>query len=402
MGQFVATAHLDCFSGIAGDMLLAALIDAGAPIDPIRAMLERLNLPVTLGVEEVSHCGVRALHLEVEAPADQPARHLPEIQEIITVAGLPPRARQRALDAFQVLGEAEAAIHNVPLDKVHFHEVGALDSITDILGSALALDLLEIDHLSAAPVPLGSGRVKCDHGWMPVPAPATALLMRGLPLAPNPVEGELTTPTGASVLKAWVHQWTSQPLLTYDRVGHGAGTRRYPTHPNLLRVFVGHGSPAAEFESDWVWQLETTIDDQPGEVIAHAVSRALQAGALDAHTIATQMKKGRPGCLLVVLAPEGREADIARVVLAETRSLGLRKNRVARWKLPRRAGECATPWGAVRVKWSRQQGLKGAPEWQPSPEFDDCQAIAIARGLPLVEVTRVATESAWAAGPPAD
>ncbi len=402
MGHFVATAHLDCFSGIAGDMLLAALLDAGAPLDPIRGMLDRLKLPVTLGVEEVSHCGVRALHLEVEAPADQPARHLPEIQEIIVASDMPQRARQRALDAFQVLGEAEAAIHNVPLDKVHFHEVGALDSITDILGSAFALDLLEIDRISAAPVPLGSGRVKCDHGWMPIPAPATALLMRGLPLAPNPVEGELTTPTGASVLKAWVNQWTSQPLATYDRVGHGAGTRRYPTHPNLLRVFVGKGGSRNEFDTDWVWQLETTLDDQPGEVIAHALSQALLAGALDAYTIATQMKKGRPGCLLVVLAPEGREAEIARVVLAETRSLGLRRQRVARWKLPRRAGECATPWGTVRVKWARHPGLQGTSDWQPSPEFDDCQALAGGAGVPLVEVVRVATESARAAGPPAD
>jgi uncharacterized protein (TIGR00299 family) protein len=396
----VATAHLDCFSGIAGDMLLAALIDAGAPVDPLRAMLDRLKLPVTLGVEEVSHCGVRALHLEIEAPEDQPARHLPEIQDIIVASELPPRARQRALDAFQVLGEAEAAIHNVPLEKVHFHEVGALDSITDILGSAYALDLLDLDHLSAAPVPLGSGRVKCDHGWMPVPAPATALLMRGLPLAPNPVEGELTTPTGAAVLKAWVNQWTSQPLLTYDRVGHGAGTRRYPTHPNLLRVFVGQGSASTGLETDWVWQLETTIDDQPGEVIAHAASQALLAGALDAYTIATHMKKGRPGCLLVVLAPEGKEAAIAALVLAETRSLGLRRTRVARWKLPRQAGECVTPWGTVRVKWAKLQGLKGALEWQPSPEFDDCQSIARSHQVPLVEVTRVATESAWAAGLP--
>lgn len=400
LGIFVATAHLDCFSGIAGDMLLAALIDAGAPIDPIRQMLATLSLPVTLGVEEVSHCGVRALHLQVEAPIDQTARHLPEIKDFITRSGMPHRAQKRALDAFQVLAEAEAAIHNTTIDKVHFHEVGALDSITDILGSAFALNLLEIDRITAAPVPLGSGRVKCDHGWMPVPAPATALLMRGLPLAPNPVEGELTTPTGAAVLKAWVNDWISQPLGSYDMVGHGAGTRRYPTHPNLLRVFLTKAAHPANLESDWVWQLETTIDDQPGEVIAHAVSQVLLAGALDAYTIATQMKKGRPGCLLVVLAPEGRESAITQTLLAETRSLGLRRSRVARWKLPRRQGECATAWGPVRVKWSRQQLVQGAHDWEPSPEFDDCQAIALKHHLPLVEVVRIATEAARSAGPP--
>lgn len=396
----MATAHLDCFSGIAGDMLLAALIDAGAPVDPIRAMISRLELLVTLEVEEVSHCGVRALHLLVEAPDHQPARHLPEIQDIIQRSGMPERARQRALDAFQRLGEAEAAVHNVPLDKVHFHEVGALDSITDILGSALALELLDVDRITAAPVPPGSGRVKCDHGWMPVPAPATALLLRGLPLAANPVEGELTTPTGASVLKAWVNEWVGQPLGQFDKVGHGAGTRRYPTHPNILRVFLNRVPHQQDLESDWIWQLETALDDQPGEVIGHAMTRVLEAGALDAYTIATQMKKGRPGSLLVVLAPEGREESIARVLMTETRTLGLRRNRVARWKLARRQGEVQTPWGTVRVKWSRQLVVQGAHDWEPSPEFDDCKAIALKYQLPLVEVTQLAAEKARAIGPP--
>lgn len=396
----MATAHLDCFSGIAGDMLLAALIDAGAPIDPLRAMISRLELPVTLEVEEVSHCGVRALHLQVEAPENQPARHLPEIQDIIQRSGLPDRARQRALDAFQCLGEAEAAIHNVPLEKVHFHEVGALDSITDILGSALALDLLEVDTITAAPVPPGSGRVKCDHGWMPVPAPATALLLRGLALAANPVDGELTTPTGASILKAWVNDWVGQPLGKFDKVGHGAGTRRYPTHPNILRVFLNRSPRQQDLESDWIWQLETALDDQPGEVIGHAMARVLEAGALDAYSIATQMKKGRPGSLLVVLAPEGKEEAIARVLMTETRTLGLRRNRVARWKLARRSGEIQTPWGNVRVKWSRQLVVRDAHDWEPSPEFDDCQAIALKYQLPLVEVTQMVTEKARAIGPP--
>ncbi len=388
----MATAHLDCFSGIAGDMLLAALVDAGAPLDAVRAMLARLGLPVTVAVDEVKHCGVRALHLLVEAPANQPARHLADILDLIDRAGLPDLARNRAIRAFTRLGEAEAAVHQMPLEKVHFHEVGALDSITDILGSALALSLLDIQHITASPVPLGSGRVKCDHGFMPVPAPATALLMRGLPIAPPPVEGELTTPTGAAVLASWVDAWTSQPGI-YHQVGHGAGTRRYPTHPNLLRVFLNtaqSGQGATDLETDWIWQLETTVDDISGEVLGYTQALLLEAGALDVHAIAAQMKKGRPGTLLVVLAPEGLEVSLAQILFRETRSLGVRKSRLERWKLPRSAGSCTTPWGEVRVKWSVVPGGTG----EPSPEFEDCQNLARRHGLPLVEVMRVAQAAA--------
>ena len=388
----MATAHLDCFSGIAGDMLLAALVDAGAPLDAVRAMLARLGLPVTVAVDEVKHCGVRALHLLVEAPANQPARHLADILDLIDRAGLPDLARNRAILAFTRLGEAEAAVHQMPLEKVHFHEVGALDSITDILGSALALSLLDIQHITASPVPLGSGRVKCDHGFMPVPAPATALLMRGLPIAPPPVEGELTTPTGAAVLASWVDAWTSQPGI-YHQVGYGAGTRRYPTHPNLLRVFLNtaqSGQGATDLETDWIWQLETTVDDISGEVLGYTQALLLEAGALDVHAIAAQMKKGRPGTLLVVLAPEGLEVSLAQILFRETRSLGVRKSRLERWKLPRSAGSCPTPWGEVRVKWSVVPGGTG----EPSPEFEDCQNLARRHGLPLVEVMRVAQAAA--------
>jgi len=279
----MAHLHLDLFSGIAGDMLLSALTDAGAPLDPLREALARLDLPVSVDVETVSHCGIQALHLVVEAPEEQPARNLPEITALLDWSGIPARARDRAMAAFRELAVAEAEIHGTTVDKVHFHEVGALDSITDLMGCALALDLLGVDTISSRSVPLGSGMVTCEHGRMPIPAPATALLARGMPVANPPVTGELTTPTGAAMLKAWVSEWRDQPP-GYDKVGTGAGTRRYIDHPNLLRVFLNsHG--AHPWKPERISKLETWVDDVPGDVVAHLLSLALSEGALDAAAV---------------------------------------------------------------------------------------------------------------------
>lgn len=380
--------HLDCFSGIAGDMLLAALTDAGASLEPLRECLARLALPVTVGVEEVSHCGIRALHLIVESPGDQPARNLPEITGLIERSGLPERARTRALAAFGSLAEAEAEIHGTTVDKVHFHEVGALDSITDLMGSALALELLGIDTISSGPVPLGSGMVNCEHGRMPVPAPATALLARGFRLASPPVSGELTTPTGAAMLKAWVGEWRDQPS-GYEKVGMGAGTRRYLDHPNLLRAFIGSG--ATEWKNERITQLETWVDDVPGDIVSHLMSQALALGALDVSTQPNVMKKGRPGQSITILSkPELAEA-MAKLLFRETGTLGIRHQRVERWVLGRREGTVETPWGMVRVKWA----LVGPGDERPDPEHEDCQALAVRHGVPLSTVRISAVEAAW-------
>lgn len=384
----MAHLHLDAFSGVAGDMLLSALCDAGAPLDPLREVLSRLQLPVTVTTEEVMHCGIRALHLLVTAPDDQPTRHLPEIRAIIDQSGMPVRACERALAAFDTLAVAEAEIHGLPVEKVHFHEVGALDSITDILGCALALELLKVDSISSRSIPLGSGTVTCEHGRMPIPAPATALLVRGMPIAKPPVTGELTTPTGAAMLKAWVQEWVEQPS-TYTTVGTGAGTRRYLEHPNLLRVFLNK-SEATQRKVERISRLETWVDDIGGDALGYLLERALAAGALDAALAPITMKKSRPGHAVVVLCKPEKAALMAELIFQETGSLGIRHEIIERWVLPRRESLTSTPWGAVRVKWAHV-----APgDERPDPEHDDCAALAQRHGVALSIIRNAALASA--------
>lgn len=384
----MAHLHLDLFSGIAGDMLLSALTDAGAPLDPLREALARLDLPVSVDVETVSHCGIQALHLVVEAPEEQPARNLPEITALLDRSGIPARARDRAMAALRELAVAEAEIHGTTVDKVHFHEVGALDSITDLMGCALALDLLGVDTISSRSVPLGSGMVTCEHGRMPIPAPATALLARGMPVANPPVTGELTTPTGAAMLKAWVSEWRDQPP-GYDKVGTGAGTRRYIDHPNLLRVFLNsHG--AHPWKSERISKLETWVDDVPGDVVAHLLSLALSEGALDAAAVPAAMKKGRSGHAITILARPSDAERLARLMFRETGTLGIRHGVIERWVLPRRQGTVDTPWGTVRVKWA----MVGPGDERPDPEHDDCADLARRHSVPLATIRNAAIEAA--------
>lgn len=384
----MAHLHLDCFSGVAGDMLLSALTDAGASLDPLRESLAALKLPVRVEVEEVSHCGIRALHLVVESPEDQPTRNLPEIEGLIRQSGMPERAQSRSLAAFHELARAEAEIHGTSIDKVHFHEVGALDSITDLMGCALALETLGIDTISSRPVPLGSGMVTCEHGRMPIPAPATALMTRGIPVADPPVTGELTTPTGAAMLKAWVTEWRDQPP-GYDKVGTGAGTRRYIDHPNLLRVFI-NGRAGLDWQTERVAQIETWVDDVPGDAISHLLSEALAKGALDAAAFPIVMKKGRPGHAVTILARPETAKGLAELVFRETGSLGIRHKVIERWILPRRQGTAETPWGPVRVKWA----LVGPGDERPDPEHDDCAELARKHGVPLSVIRNAAQNAA--------
>src|SRR5271165_4048697 len=218
-------AHFDCFSGISGDMTLAALIDAGVDAAAILAGINSLGLPIAVEVEKVRKGGFRATHVRVEAPPDDTHRFLPEVEEILQRGSLTPRQRELALRIFRRLAEAESAVHGLPLERVHFHEVGALDSIADIAGAAIGLDLLSVDKFTSRPVPTGSGMVKCAHGLMPVPAPGTAELLKGVPLAPSSIKAELTTPTGAAILTTIVRQWIETPVMTVERIGHGAGQR---------------------------------------------------------------------------------------------------------------------------------------------------------------------------------
>ena len=238
-GSAVKVAHFDCFSGISGDMVLGAVIDAGVPVDAIRAALDSLGLPIKLEVERVIRCGFAATKATIEAADQEDYRFLPDVEAIIAKGALTPKQRELATAIFRKLAEAEAAVHGMPLERVHFHEVGALDSIADIVGAAVGLDLLGVERFTSSPVPTGTGTVKAAHGIMPVPTPGTLELLKGVPLAPSKVEFELTTPTGAAILTTVVSEYTATPAMTVERVGHGAGTKDFLDRPNILRLMVG-------------------------------------------------------------------------------------------------------------------------------------------------------------------
>lgn len=377
-------AHFDCFSGISGDMTLAALIDAGVDAGAIRDGIASLGLPIQVEVEKVRKGGFAATYVRVEAPPEHSHRFLPEVEEFIQRGRLTDRQRDLARRIFRRLAEAEATVHGMPLEKVHFHEVGALDSIADIVGAAIGLDLLGADRFTSRAVPTGSGTVQCAHGLMPIPAPGTAELLKGVPLAPSPIKAELTTPTGAAILKTVVQQWIDQPVMTVERIGHGAGRREFVEQPNLLRLFVGqaHGSPSVGSEHDQVWVLETNLDDLPAEVIGYCYDLLLAAGALDVFSTPVFMKKNRPGVLLSVLAPESVLPGLEEILFRETMTFGIRRYPVTRSKLQRRACTVQTPWGPVQGKL----GWRGDQPPIFTPEYEDCARVARTHGVALREV----------------
>ncbi|HZZ82137.1 MAG TPA: nickel pincer cofactor biosynthesis protein LarC [Gemmataceae bacterium] len=376
-------AHFDCFSGISGDMTLAALLDLGVPKDAVLAGIASLGLPIKVAVEKVTKGGFAATQVYIDAPPQEEHRHLPDIEAILGGGSLSNTQRALALKIFRRLAVAEAAVHGMSLDEVHFHEVGALDSIADIAGSAIALDLLGVTRFTSGPVAVGSGTVKCEHGVMPVPTPATAELLKDVPLRPAPIKTELTTPTGAAILTTIVTEYVDTPPLAIERVGHGAGSKDFLEQPNLLRVFVGNASQPvnADWDADTIWVLETNLDDVPGEVIGYCFDQLFAAGALDVFTTPIQMKKNRPGVMLTVLAAEANLTAVETILFRETQTFGIRRRREERHKLRREIVTVETPWGPVRAKRGTGQGRTIL-----TPEYEDCARIARERGVPLGEV----------------
>lgn len=376
-------AHFDCFSGISGDMVLGALVDAGVSVEAIRAALDSLGLPIRLEIEKVKRCGFAATKATVEAADQEDYRFLPDVEAILAKGNLTPRQRELASTIFRKVAVAESVAHGMPLERVHFHEVGALDSIADIVGAAVGLDLLGVERFTSSPVPTGTGTVKCAHGIMPVPTPGTAELLKGVPLATSTVKGELTTPTGAAILTAVASEYTAAPAMTIDRIGHGAGTKDFLEQPNILRLLIGEANPErAGAERDTVVVLETNIDDAPPEFVGYCFERLLEAGALDVFTIPIQMKKSRPGVLLSVIAEPDRAADLEAILFRETATFGIRRYRAERTKLQREMVTVQTPWGPVKAKRGRRSdGLEVL-----SPEYEDCARVAREHGVPLREV----------------
>jgi uncharacterized protein (TIGR00299 family) protein len=363
-------------------MMLAALLDAGVDADAVRRGIDSLGLPITVEIEQGRKGGFRSTFVRIGAPEEDTHRFLPDIEAILLRGNLTEKQRELALRIFRRLGEAEAAAHGMPLEKVHFHEVGALDSIADIAGSAIALDLLGAERITSRPVPTGSGMVKCAHGLMPIPAPGTAELLKGVPLGSSSIKAELTTPTGAAILTTIVQEWTEQPVMTIERIGHGAGRREFVEQPNLLRLFVGTAPSAVGLEADEVWILETNLDDLPAEVIGYCYEQLLAAGALDVYSTPIMMKKNRPGVLLSVLAQVKNVAALEDTLFRETSTLGVRRYPARRHKLQRRPCTVATPWGPVQGKLAWREGRPAVF----APEYEDCARVARTHGVALREV----------------
>ena len=383
-------AYFDCFSGASGDMIVGALLDAGVSLEDLGAAVATLGLDgYELGAERVSKHGVCATQFHVRlTEGAQPHRHLSHIHAIIDRADLSDTVKQRAQAVFSRLADAEAKVHGTTPEQVHFHEVGAVDAMVDVVGASWALAALGIDRVTCSPVPVGGGTVTCEHGVLPVPAPATAELLGGVPLAPCDVQAELTTPTGAAILTTVADAFGPVPGMTLQCVGYGAGRRDLADRPNVLRVLVGQstGPPAG----DCLTVLETNVDDTTGEIIAYACDRLMAGGALDVFTTAIQMKKGRPATRISVLAPRDKVPDLEAILFEETATFGIRRYEVTRRKLRREAVEVTTAFGRV----SGKVGWLGAHPPVFSPEYEACRRLAQEKHVPLRTVYDAAA-SAW-------
>lgn len=434
-------AYLDCFSGISGDMFLGALVDAGVPVAVLRQTVSELKIGARLEAARVQRAGISATKVDVlvrgkkDRPregqdhqhghphvaqsslnlgrASLPARRrrypappgaavphkhehdhghrgLKEIREIIGGAGLPAGVQATALSMFEALGAAEAKVHNISAEKVHFHEVGAADAIVDIVGAAVGAEVLGVEEWVCSPLNVGGGTVACEHGRFPVPAPATVELLHGVPVYSSGIEAELVTPTGAAIVKTLASRFASFPAMKIAATGYGAGTHDFPGHSNVLRLTVGEAASASRAAAeDQVSVLEASLDDLNPQLFGYVLERALAAGALDVFATPVQMKKNRPGMLLTVLAKPKDAARLARLIFAETTTLGVRRREERRQVLQRRSLNVKTPWGLVRMKVASLNGSVA----NFAPEYEDCRRIAARRRLPLKTVMQEAVRS---------
>ncbi len=392
--------YFDCFSGVAGDMTLGALIDLGVDAGELRAALQTLPVesPWTLEVGERHHHGIRGVDVhvlvngKVEGPTGDhdhdhgPHYHYGDIVGAIEGGQLPAPVVARARAAFDALADAEATVHGTTREAVHFHEVGAVDGIIDIVGTAWGIWKLGVDTIRTAPPPISRGFVKCAHGRIPLPAPATLELLRGFPIQACEVQRELVTPTGAALLCAWADSAGAFPEMVVEGVGWGAGDLSLEDRPNLLRLVLGRTADAASE----VEQIETNLDDLNPELAGHLLERLLEAGALDAWFAPIQMKKQRPGLLVGALAERGLVSAVCEVLLTESSAIGLRHFPVARQRLDRRVESVTTPWGDVPMKVA----FRGDAVLNAAPEYEACAEVARRSSVPLKQVYQHAV-AAW-------
>ncbi len=375
-------AYLDCVGGLAGDMMVSALLDAGAPEEALRAVPGRLGLEgVDLRVERVERHGIRALQFKVGSKHDHHERSWRSIREHLTAAALDERVCARATAVFAHLAEAEGRVHGLPPDEVHFHELGAIDTLIDIVGAVTLLEELGVDWLVCSPLPVGRGVVRVAHGVLPLPAPATAELLVGAPVFGVDIEAELVTPTGAALVSTLADGWGAAPPMTLRGVGYGAGTMDLVERANVVRDLLGRGVENVTPQHE-VALLETNLDDFNPELVPDAVERCFAAGALDVWTAAVAMKKGRPGVLFAALARPEAEAAVAQTILEETTALGVRVARLRRYELEREERTVEVDAWPVRVKLGRMEGRVV----NVMPEHDDCAAVARATGTSVKAV----------------
>jgi uncharacterized protein (TIGR00299 family) protein len=384
------TLYFDCFAGASGDMILGALVDAGADQ---RALLDQLDL---LGVsgwkidfEKVDRSGISATHARVQTAHEHAHRHLSDILTIIDNSGLGQSVKERASKIFSLLAGAEARVHNQPIEKIHFHEVGALDAIIDVCGAAIGFELLGIEQFVSSPLRVGSGMTEMAHGTFPIPPPAVAELLKNKPIYAGEIAGEFVTPTGAAIISAVCDRFGPVPPMTTQATGYGAGTRVHKHFPNALRVFVGDTETAAGSD-ETLLMIETNVDDMSPQIIGYVVDQALEAGALDCYLTHTQMKKGRPGILISILCQPADREKFLRLLFTETTTIGARSYEVIRRALARETVRVETQFGPIDVKvaYLNKDAIDDAVN--AMPEFEQCRAAAKDAGVSLREVQSAA------------
>ena len=394
------TLYFDCFAGASGDMILGALIAAGVEPEAFKQQLSLLGVTgYTIDFETVDRSGISATHARVQTPHEHVHRHLSDILKIIYDSRLSEGIKDRAAKIFTRLAEAEARVHNQPVEEVHFHEVGAVDAIIDVVGAAIGFDLLGIERFMASPLHVGSGTIEMDHGRYPVPPPAVAELLKGVPFYSTDIVGELVTPTGAAIITTVCAGYGPIPQLKLERAGYGAGTREYRKFPNALRVLVGEEELSTATKSagqmgsadERLWMIETNMDDISPQILGHVMERAFDLGALDCYFTSVQMKKNRPGVLLSILCREEQRTTLSELLFSETTTLGIRAYEVERRALERRIVTVETQYGPIDVKVAQLNGHIV----KEMPEYEQCRQAAREANVPL-RIVEEAVRSAFA------
>ncbi len=381
-------AYLDCSSGISGDMFLAAMLDAGLSLDRLLAELKKVSVgPYEFKRTRAVRGGLAGTRVEILAPPEQPERKLAEIEALLKASALAGTVKERALKIFSRLAEVEGKLHNKPPQEVHFHEVGAVDAIVDIVGSCAGLEVLEVSELVCSPLNVGGGRVRTQHGLLPVPAPATAELLKNIPVFSTGVEAELVTPTGAVLVTTLASNFGPMPPMKVEQIGYGAGEKDVPGQPNVVRLFLGKKTEAAKPQpstpgDEMVSVIKANLDDMSPQLYGYLVERALAAGALDITCSSIQMKKNRPGLTVTILATPDRSDALAELLFEQTTTIGVRIHEARRKVLERELVNVETEYGPVRIKVAKRHGKV----LNVAPEYEDCQRLATEKSVPLKQV----------------